>query len=59
MTEREQVVAWLRGQAAVVIGNLYADNRQRYDIAIADKDVELIESIANRIERGDHQDQKP
>jgi hypothetical protein len=53
MNERESIVAWLRGQADDVIGRLCGSSG-RYDVAMADKDVELIENIANRIERGDH-----
>lgn len=52
MTEREQIVAWLRQEADSVIGRLLASGE--YDVASATADVELIESIAERIERGDH-----
>ena len=50
--EREAVVRWLRAEADTVIGALcYSD---QYDTEAAELDAALIESIAQRIERGEH-----
>lgn len=54
MTEREKIVAYLRREAADVVGRLCGPEGEFHAIELAEMDADLIENIANRIERGDH-----
>lgn len=54
MSERQQIVAYLRREAAAVVGRLCGPEGEFCSIELAEMDGELIENIANRIERGDH-----
>ncbi len=47
-----EVVAWLNNQAAIVFGTIC--DSQEYKLNLADRDVDLIESIARRIEARQH-----
>lgn len=51
-SERERIVTWLRDEAADVIGCMCGG--EDFDRSIAEHCVWTIETVAGRIERGDH-----